>query len=134
MHSDDLKTEVNNSQESMYFWSQKEANAMKCNGMCHSSCKDIFAWKIKQVFLHWTIKNIASFSYEAVRLCKECNPKIDCPCINLPYSESPKMNDFLLRMLFILKNVGLKFDKASLNTLYNSWINLGYPLSDAELS
>ena len=107
---------------------------MPCNGMCHSSCKDIFSWKIKQVFLHWTIKNIASFSYEAVRLCKECNPKIDCSCINLPYSGSPKMNDFLLRMSFILKNVGLKFDKASLNTLYNSWINLGYPLSDAELS
>ena len=56
---------------------------MPCNGMCHSSCKDIFSWKIKQVFLHWTIKNIAYFSYEAVRRCKECNPKIDCPCINL---------------------------------------------------
>ena len=30
------------------------------------------------------------FSYEAVRRCKECNPKIDCPCINLPYSGSQK--------------------------------------------
>ena len=55
-----------------------------------------------------------------MRLYKECNPKIDCPCINLPNSGSPKMNDFLLRMSFILKNVGLKFDKASLITLYNS--------------
>ena len=68
MGSDELKTasEVK-SQESMYLWPQKEAKAMECNGICHSSYKDIIlAWKIKQVFLHRIIKNIASFRYEAV--------------------------------------------------------------------
>ena len=66
--SDDLKmaSEVK-SQESMYFWPQNETKAMECHGICHSSCKDIIlAWKIKQGFLHWIIKNIASFRYEAV--------------------------------------------------------------------
>ena len=68
MPSDDLKmvSEVK-SQESMYFWPQKEAKAMESNGMSDLSCKDIIlAWKVKQVFLHLIIKNIASFRYEAI--------------------------------------------------------------------
>ena len=42
MASEDPKTasEVK-SQDSMYFWSQKETKAMELNEMCHSSCKDI---------------------------------------------------------------------------------------------
>ena len=79
------------SQESMYFWPLKEVMAMEWNVICHSSCKDIIlAWKINQVFLHWIIKNIASFRYEAVEAVQGRHPKIDCPCINLPYSGSQK--------------------------------------------
>ena len=40
--SDNLKTASDvKSQESMYFWPQKETKAMECNRICHSSCKDI---------------------------------------------------------------------------------------------
>ena len=69
MASDDLKTasEVK-SQDTMVFWPQKETKAMEYNEICHSSYKDvILAWKIKQIFLHWIIKNIVSFeAVEAV--------------------------------------------------------------------
>ncbi len=76
--SDILKTTLEvKSQESMYFWPQKDAkamecnvmewNVMECNGIWNSSYKDfILAWKIEQFFLHWIIKNIASFRYKAV--------------------------------------------------------------------
>ena len=62
---DDLKMVLEvKSQESQ---KEAKAKAMECNGICHSRCKDvILAWKIKQVFFHWIIKNIAYFRYEAV--------------------------------------------------------------------
>ena len=38
------------------------------------------------------------------RLCKEDNPKNDCPCINLTYLlRIPKMNGFCLECHLILK-------------------------------
>ena len=66
--SDDLKMALEvKSQESKYFLPQKESKALECNRLCHSSCKDIIlAWKFTQVYLHWIIKNIASFRYEAL--------------------------------------------------------------------
>ena len=117
--SDDLKTtsEVK-SQELMYFWPQKEAMTMELNGIDHSSCRDIIlAWKIKQAFLHWTIKNIASFRYEAVEAVQGRQPKNWLSMHKSPLLRIPKMNSFYLAWNIILKKVGLKFDKLCLNTL-----------------
>ena len=105
--SDDLKTasEVK-SQESMYFWPQKEAMAMEWNRICHSSCKDIIlAWKIKQAFLHWFIKNIASFRYEAVEAVQGWQPKNWLSMHKSPLLRIPKMNGFCLECSFVLKKI-----------------------------
>ena len=103
--SDDLKTasEVK-SQELMYFWPQKEAMTMEWNGIGHSSCRDIIlAWKIKQAFLHWIIKNIASFRYEAVEAVQGRQPKNWLSMHKSPLLRIPKMNGFCLECNFVLK-------------------------------
>ena len=85
----------------------------------NSSCRDIIlAWKIKQPFRHWTIKNIASFKYEAVEAVQGRQPKNWLSMHKSPLLRIPKMNSFYLAWNIILKKVGLKFDKSCLNTLY----------------
>ena len=103
--SDDLKmaSEVK-SQESIYFWPQKETKTMECHGLCHSSCKDInLAWKVKQVFLQWIIKNIASSRYEAVEAVWGRQPKHWLSMHKFPILSIPKMNGFCWECHFILK-------------------------------
>ena len=88
----------------------------------NSSCRDIIlAWKIKQPFPHWTIKNIASFKYEAVEAVQGRQPKNWLSMHKSPLLRIPKMNSFYLAWNIILKKVGLKFDKSCLNTLYIEW-------------
>ena len=74
--------------------------------------------KLSKVFFIESSKIQHLLDMRLQRLCKEDNPKIDCPCINLPYSGSQKSMAFAQNVIFSLKNVGLKQDKASLNTLY----------------
>ena len=103
--SDDLKTasEVK-SQELMYFWPQKEAMTVEWNGIGHSSCRDIIlAWKIKQAFLHWIIKNMASFRYEAVEAVQGRQPKNWLSMHKSPLLRITKMNGFCLECNFVLK-------------------------------
>ena len=86
------------------FWPQKEAMTMEWNGIGHSSYIDIIlAWKIKQAFLHWIIKNIASFRYEAVEAVQGRQPKNWLSMHKSPLHRIPKMNGFCLECNFVLK-------------------------------
>ena len=83
--------------------------------------------KLSKVFFIESSKIQHLLDMRLQRLCKEDNPKIDCPCINLPYSGSQKSMAFAQNVIFSLKNVGLKQDKASLNTLQSmQQYNEGY--------
>ena len=87
---------------------------MECHGI---SVKISFQLKLSKVFFIESSKIQHLLDMRLQRLCKEDNPKIDCPCINLPYSGSQKLMVFAQNVFFSLENVGLKQDKASLNTL-----------------
>ena len=77
---------------------------LEWNGIGHSSCRDIIsAWKIKQAFLHWIIKNIASFRYEAEEAVQGKQPKNWLSMHKSPLLRIPKINGFCLECNFVLK-------------------------------